>query len=84
MALDPTASLRGLGFRSSGRSIRCHCASVGRRGRSGSLGPPSADVLLSMGASMLALLKVPLWVLFLLSGVVQQVLHLTFAGSLTP
>jgi hypothetical protein len=37
-----------------------------------------------MGASMLALLKVPVWVLFLLSGVVQQVLHLTFAGSLTP
>ncbi|MDQ0679799.1 hypothetical protein QFZ30_003181 [Arthrobacter pascens] len=36
--------------------------------------------LLSMGASMLAHLNVPVWVLFLVSGVVQQLLHLSFAG----
>jgi hypothetical protein len=36
--------------------------------------------LLSMGASMLARLNVPMWVLFLVSGVAQQLLHLSFAG----
>lgn len=36
--------------------------------------------LLSMGASMLARLNVPVWVLFLVSGMVQQFLHLSFAG----
>jgi hypothetical protein len=36
--------------------------------------------LLSMGASMLARLKIPVWVLLLVSGVVQQLLHLSFAG----
>jgi hypothetical protein len=36
--------------------------------------------LISMGASMLARLNVPMWALFLLSGVVQQLLHLSFAG----
>jgi hypothetical protein len=33
-----------------------------------------------MGASMLARLNVPVWVLFLVSAVVQQLLHLSFAG----
>ena len=36
--------------------------------------------LLSMGASMLASLNIPVWVLYLVSGVVQQLLHLSFAG----
>jgi hypothetical protein len=35
--------------------------------------------LLSMAASMIARLKVPAWVLVLLSGLVQQVLHLAFS-----
>lgn len=36
--------------------------------------------LVSMGASMLARVNVPMWALFLLSGVTQQLLHLSFAG----
>jgi hypothetical protein len=35
--------------------------------------------LLSMAASIFARLQVPVWVLFLLSGLVQQVLHLAFS-----
>lgn len=36
--------------------------------------------LLSMGASMLSRLNVPVWVLLIVSGIVQQCLHLTFAA----
>jgi hypothetical protein len=36
--------------------------------------------LLSMGSAILARVNPPVWVLLLVSGVVQQVLHLTFAG----
>lgn len=36
--------------------------------------------ILSMGASMLAGLKLPVWALLLLSGLIQQVLHLMFTG----
>ncbi|MFJ5698477.1 hypothetical protein [Arthrobacter sp. NPDC093139] len=36
--------------------------------------------LLSMAASMLAGLRIRVWVLFLASGLVQQVLHLLFTG----
>lgn len=36
--------------------------------------------LLSMAASMLARARVPVWVLFVVSGVVQQVLHVAFSG----
>jgi hypothetical protein len=36
--------------------------------------------LLSMAASMIARLNVPVWMLLLVSGLVQQVLHVAFAG----
>jgi hypothetical protein len=36
--------------------------------------------LLSMAASMLARLKLPVWALLLVSGLIQQVLHLMFTG----
>jgi hypothetical protein len=38
------------------------------------------SALLSMAASMLARFRPPVWALLLVSGVVQQVLHLMFSG----